>query len=173
MTSKEVFQKIHAENNSELYVNNFKVNGEIGSYIHITQYHLKVFYNSDLMDVFYDFGNSDSALITINLPSSHTFPEFQLTTMDHITKLFFFRKKNWRLKCKHPRLSKKIETLLRKHSLIDLIENTGFEPTITGNLSISSYKVTTRFSLSYSENITSINTIFDFHKGLIDLIKEK
>ncbi|CAL2077303.1 hypothetical protein [Tenacibaculum sp. 190524A02b] len=169
MTSKEVFQKIHAENNSELYVNNFKVNGEIGSYIHITQYRLKVFYNSDLMDVFYDFGNSDSALITIELPKSYTFPKFQLTTIDHITKLFFFRKKNWCLKCKHPRLSKKIEALLR----IDLIENTGFEPTITGNLSISSYKVTTRFSLSYSKNITSINTIFEFHKGLIDLIKEK
>lgn len=173
MTPKEIFQKIYNENNCELYTNSFKVNGEVGANIHITKYNLKVFYHENIIDAFYDFGNSDTALITINLPLPIPFPDFQLITIDHITKLFFFRKRNWHLKCKNRSLKNKIETLLRKHTFVNLMENTAFEPTITGIKSEFSYKISTRFSLDYSDNVTSISSILDFHKELIDLIKEK
>lgn len=145
----------------------------MGESIHIVKYYLKIPYNDCTIDILYDFGNSVTADFKINFNGLEKVPKFQLTTIDHFTKLVLFKKHNWKVQCKDMYLKREIEKLLQKHKLDILMKGSAFEPTINGITSQETYRIHTVFSLVFKENTSSISSVFEFHKELTTIIKER
>ena len=79
-------------------------------------------------------------------------PKFELSTIDHFTKLILFKSQHWKIRCKATHLKEKIEILFRKHKLDQLMQRTAFEPIIKGKTSAETYHIHTIFSLNFEEN---------------------
>ena len=151
----------------------YKVGGEIGSFVHISKYRLKILYKNFNMNILYDFGNSDTAEFKIDKSNNQKIPEFEIKTIDHLSKLILFKKRNWDIKSADNLFKENIEYLIMKLNLNELIENTTFELNTFGKQKNEKYSIRTVFSLKYEKNTESTESIINFHKGLIDLITRK
>ncbi|EDP96069.1 hypothetical protein U8527_14260 [Kordia algicida OT-1] len=173
MDPEKELQRISDQHNGEFTVEESIVEGDSGSQLNFVKYHLKMIHNDASLVIVYDFGNYIIATYTINIQNIKNAPEFNFSTIDHFTKLILLKNQHWKLRCKATYLKEKIEILFRKHQLDQLMQRTAFEPTIKGMQMPDSYKIHTTFSLNFEENTKSIQTIFSFHKELIDTLKEK
>ncbi|WP_420573915.1 hypothetical protein [Kordia sp.] len=173
MDPEKELQRICDKNNGELIVEDFRVDGDYGSKIHIVKYRLYIIHNEATIAIVYDFGNSDTADFKLQIPTNTTVPDFHISSIDHLTKLVLFKSQNWKIHCKEPHLKEKIEQLFKKYKLDQLMQDTAFEPTIKSTTSKETYTIHSIFSLNFEQNTKSITSIIEFHKGLIDMIKEK
>ena len=133
MNPEKELQRICDQYNTKLTIEDFKVGGhELGSLLPTVKYYLKIPYNDCMIDIMYDFGNSVTAEYKIDFNDLNKAPKFQLTTIDHFTKLVLFKKHSYKVQCKDMYLKREIEKLLQKHTLDQLIKNTAFEPATKG-----------------------------------------
>lgn len=142
------------------------------SSLYVLKYELKIVYRKCPINITYIFGNSNTANFKIHLSGFTNIPKFKITTIDHFTKLILFKKQNWKIECKNMSFKQKIENLLKQSRFIKLTKKTAFEPTTIGKNGIKEYTIHTFFSLNYKGKTKSINCILDFHKNIIDLIKQ-
>ena len=171
--NKKVFDDISKQNDCVYSHVDSKVPGQLGAFVHITKHDLKINHNDCIIEMNYDFGNSNTANFKINLQPYKIIPDFKLTTIDHFMKLILFKKQNWIIKCDDSTLNNAIQKLLHEHKLIDWIKKTAFEPEIKGIMIEKKYTIDTFFSLNYEGKTKSIKTILEFHKGLIDMLQSK
>lgn len=173
MNPEKELNRICELNNGTFTKEDFKVEGELGAFIFVSDYKLEFIYNGCQIDIIYNFGNSDTATFKVEIKGTNKIPSFHLTTIDHFTKLISFRKYNWRIKSRTMSIKREIEKLLRVHQLDKLIYKTAFAPSIQGIDSKDSYTIHTFFSLVFERNIESMEQIIEFHKEFIDLLKQK
>lgn len=174
MDPEKELQRICDQYNGKLTIKDFKVGGaKMGESIYVVKYYLKIPFNDCMIDILYDFGNLVTADFKIDFNDLKNVPKFELTTISHFTKLVLFKKYNWKVQCKDMYLKREIEKLLQRHTLDQLIKNTAFEPTTKGVNSKKTYTIHTVFPLVFEENTSSISAIFEFHKELITIIKER
>ena len=163
-------KRICEQNNGDFESIDFKVAGEIGSFIHISKYKLKMMYRNFTISILYDFGNSDIAKFQMQSISNDNSPEFKIDTIDHFTKLVLLKKRNWKVIASDHKLKQNIEILMRRFKLNDLLENTAFEIKTVGKQNKDNYTIDTVFSLKYEQHTESAESIINFHKSIIDLI---
>ena len=173
MNPETELKRICENYNGVFEYEDYKVGGEIGSFVHISKYRLKIFYKNFDIDVLYDFGNSDTAEFKINKLNNNKIPEFEIKTIDHLSKLILFKKRNWNIKSSDILFKENIAYLITKLNLNELIENTAFELNTLGKQKNEKYSIRTVFSLKYEKNIESAELIINFHRSLIDLITTK
>lgn len=173
MNPEKVLQQICDQNNGKLTVEESVVEGDSGGKLHFVKYYLTMTYNDASFAIVYDFGNSVTADFKIEISRIANIPKFELSTIDHFTKLILFKSQHWKIRCKATHLKEKIEILFRKHKLDQLLQRTAFEPIIKGKTSAETYHIHTIFSLNFEENTKSIPVIVAFHQELIDVLKEK
>ncbi|WP_298511524.1 hypothetical protein [uncultured Kordia sp.] len=173
MNTEAVLQQISDQHDGELFIEDGKVSSGMGSFFHYLQYYLRIPHNNATIHIFYDNGISATVNFNIEIDNLFNVSEFQLETISHFTKLILFKKYNWKVTCKDLYLNREIEKLLQKHTLDQLILNTGFEPNMKGLLTKTAYKIHTVYSLTFEPNVTSMYPIVEFHKELIDILKER
>lgn len=161
-------KRICEKNNGEFNHKSFKVDGEIGSFVHISKYNLKITYRNVLMNIVYDFGNSDTAQYLMEIPNLQKPYPFEIKTFDPFTKLVLLKKHSWKIVSSSPSLKKEIETSIIKSNLNILFKNTAFEISTKGTIAKKNYSIATRLSLKYEGKIESVESLISFHKLLID-----
>lgn len=164
-------RRICEVNEGEFEFEDFNVAGQTGSFVHISKYKLEIIYRNFKINILYDFGNSDTAEFKIQSTTDNIIPEFEIKTIDHFSKLILFKKRNWIVKCSDNVFKKNMDNLIS--NLSDLIENTAFELNTFGTHRNEKYSIQTVFSLKFQGHTESAESIINFHKSLIDLIRSK
>jgi len=173
MNPEEELQRICEANNGTFYIGDSKFSGELGAQVFISKYKVVISHNNATMEIVYNYGNSDTAVFKIQIKNIKEIPDFRLKSIDHFTKLVLFKKSNWKVQSKDMLFKREIEKLVQKHTLDALLKNSAFEPNIQGSYSQDIYTIHTFFSLIFEGNIESMESLIEFHKGLVDLIKER
>lgn len=170
---QEEFTKLCNLHHCEYTHDSYQVDGEIGSFIHISDHYLKIIHNNITIDITYNLGNSNVAEYNIDICPLLSIPNFKLSTVENIIRLFLNKKSPWKIKCSNPSLLSLIKNELKKSDLTKLANKTAFEPVIKGKMINSTYNINTKFYIGYKYKIESISTILDFHKNLIDILLSK
>ncbi|EDM42900.1 hypothetical protein SCB49_11407 [unidentified eubacterium SCB49] len=66
MNPETELKRICKENKGKFEHEDFKTGGENGSFVHISKYKLKIPHRDFIMNILYDFGNSDTAEFKIH-----------------------------------------------------------------------------------------------------------
>lgn len=165
---REISQKINGKYN----LTNFIVDGSLGSKITISIHSLNFIYKEILIDIKYEFGNSNVAEVKLSLDTKIEVPYFEMETKDNFSRLFSTEKNPWRIKSKNNQMSSNIKTFLRKTGLTNLANDECFEPIMKGENIDGRYFFNTKFYLGFNNKENSLSSIITFHKELIDYLKK-
>lgn len=154
-------------------LSNFKVNETLGSKLPISIHKLKLSHKEISINVCYEFGNSNVAEVKFEIYVQIEVPYFELETRDHFSRLFSLKKNPWKIKSSNNQLSSNIIRYLNTVSLTKMANDESFEPVMKGIYKNGKYNFNTRFYLGFNNKENSISPIIEFHKTLIDHIKEK
>ncbi|BCY29556.1 hypothetical protein [Flavobacterium okayamense] len=154
--------------NCEYKVENFTVNGLIGSKLPVTIYSITINYSGIDIDVVFEFGNSNMAEFRFELKFGNRIPNFYLSTRDNFFRLFYERSRVWNISCKNEIFEKKIFKILTDSGLNRLANEEAFEPLIEGNFSNNVYVFSAKYYLGFYKKDESLELMLKFLFSMID-----
>ncbi len=137
----------------------------------ITYHEMSFPYGQHLIEMEYEFGNTNIATIKCKLSSKKKHYFFSLKKMNHIKKLFSKQKNSLKVINPDQNIRLKIEEILNKTGLEKIAQDTLFEPKVEFKSSENEIKIITKFYLGFDNKENSIVPIIDFYKKLIDIFK--
>lgn len=120
----------------------------------------------------YEFGNFNLAEVEFVVPAEIKVSEFKLETKDNFSRWFSFNKSFWEIKSESTLFTSKLMDVLRQSSLTNLANDTSFEPIMSGINNLQTYTFSTKFYLGFTNKEDSIIPVIEFHKQIIDLIRD-
>lgn len=139
-----------------------------GSTMPVTKHFLRVDYKSNIIDIQYEFGNTNVAQVVSSIRSKRALHPLKLTTKSHLGRLFSRSKHPWTIKCKDSNTKTIIENTLEQSGLKELAEERAFEPDVEILPEGQFYKVKTHFYLGFDNKEDSLLPVVNFYKKLID-----
>ena len=161
------FQRIAEELEADYLYEEF-ARGNVG--IYGGKHYLNVPYKGQLIQIMFDLCEFDVAeASTVLFPETETF-EFEIEPRGQLARLLFKRKCGWTIKCIDEEMRIGIENQIISSKLDQLIDQTRFEPFITGKFEKFGYKIHTKYSLAFNNKEESVLPMINFYKGMIDFL---
>ncbi len=164
------FQEIATEVNGIYKINDAKYNGGRSGVIPVTEHLLRVEYKSNIIDVKYEFGNTNVAQVVSTFQCKRILTPFQLSTKSHFGRLFSKNKSPWKVKCHDKEVKYLFERLLNSAGLKQMAEERAFEPELIGTLAGQKYTLKTKFYLGFDDKEESLLPMINFYKMVIDYV---
>ena len=165
---KSKFTEISKLFNYDYEINEFTVDGSLGSKISISIHKLELKYQNTPIKIIYEFGNSNVAEIKLIIELNEKCKNFKITTSDNFWRLISFNKNVWNIYCKNQNTKNYLFNSLKNFSLTKMAENSTFEPIIKGQIESNYFIINTKFYLGFKNKEESILPIINFHKSLIE-----
>ena len=162
------FIELAEKYNCEYTVENFKVNGSLGSKLPITIYAITINHSGVDIYIVFDFGNSNMAEFRFELKFENKIPEFYLSTRDNFIRLFNKKNRVWNITCKNEIFANKIKKMLSDSGLERLAKDEAFEPLIEGVFLDNIYVFTAKYYLGFYKKEESLDLMLKFQFEMID-----
>ncbi len=162
------FEEVSKEVNGIYKIKDSKHSAGMGSKMPVTEHFLRVDYKSNIIDVKYEFGNTNVAQIVSSIQCKRSLTSITLSTKSHFGRLFSKSKHPWKIKCKDDNVKVLFEETLEHNGLKRIAEEKAFEPEIEGHLDGKTYTLKTKFYLGFDNKEESLLPLINFYKGIID-----
>lgn len=152
----------------EFTYNDFKISGRIlGSKVFASLYELKISYKDHFIFVRNELGQSNMGKIVAVLKHAN-FPDFEITTRNHFTKLFSGDKSTFRIKCDNDSLANYIRQRIGMCNLEQIAKDNLFEPKIYTSLHENKTEIITDYHLEFEDKTGALTALVSFYKSLVD-----
>lgn len=165
---ESTFREVSKKVNGQYQIKDSKYSVGTGSVIPVTIHLLRVEYKMNVIDVSYEFGNSNVAQILLSIPLNSRLKDVKLSTKSHLGRLFSRNKHPWRITCKDQKLKEVLERSLDHAGLKHIADNSAFEPELVGKTDGGCYLLETRFYLGFDNKEESLLPVINFYKSIID-----
>jgi hypothetical protein len=173
MMIKSKFIEISNLLNCKYEVEDFTVEGSLGSKLPITIHNLQLEYKGVFINIKFEFGNSNVGEIKFKIRTENKLTEFEVGTTDNFWRLITFEKRIWKIKCQNINIENHLIKSLKSFGLTQMAEKTTFEPQITGKNELDFFVINTKFYLGFENKENSILTLINFHKSLIEYLQNQ
>lgn len=167
MLSK-LFKDIAEEEGAKLEITDEILDFGDGSRCPHLVYKIRLIYKEKHINFINKTGTQFYGLVSCDFPEKLKNLEFEITTRSHFTSLFVKNKERIKITTQ----SAKINSFLKQSSafreLVQISNNTVFEPWILAKNIEEKYNITTKYSLQFSDWTQSIRPIIKFQKEFID-----
>lgn len=138
--------------------------------IPISFHKINLEYNSIKIELLYEFGENNLALINSRIQTNKNLPSFIVNTRTQFQRLFSKEKNPFTVKSTDPLFESFIMNALEECSYNEIAMNTTFEPEIKGEYNENYYYITTKFYLGFKDKEESILPSINLYKKIIDKI---
>lgn len=162
------FTEISTVENGELNISEKIHTAGMGRRAFQTIYHLVLNYKGEQFTIKNLIGAQSYGEITMELNDVNEGVDFNIETKSPFLSLFSFNKERLNITCKNEQLKMFLNTNRSIKKLLEIIEETQFEPSITGKAVDGKYILKTVYHLQFPERTVVIEPLIGFYKSIID-----
>lgn len=168
---KEKFNKISKEVNGTFKFTEKTQSSGVGVKDYQAIYSLDFEYDNEIILLRNYMGLKSYGTIESNLSSINNDLVFNIETKSPLNRLFSFSKEIYTISAKDKEVAEKITSDSAFNHLMDLASRTRFEPSIAGSLNEGKFNIRTEYHLLLPERQEILEPLIEFHKFLIDTLK--
>ncbi len=166
----KIFKEIAEQEGGSLQILDQKLELELGTRSPHLVFHLRIPYKDALIYLKNSTGTQFYGIITCVYEVYKPNVEFELSTRSHFSTLFRKNKNRFKLNTSSEAIRAFFKQSKAFQELMDIASNTVFEPAMEGINENLKYKLTTKYSLQFSDWTQSIRPLIRFHKEFVDYI---